>query len=660
MKDPREKNEQNFTHDMLGEQRKQELVERAKKISDQLPGDQTIHIETFDHSNGHASVLVSNNAPSEDKNYVNRALHFLTKTSPAFGASEDKPPEFIMDPMPKGTSSNATAVYALQALHGIRLFQAGVTVRFDPKGSLVEAQGSIISTPADIEVSPKLTVQQAVQKAAEYLAQPRSEDQHRTDQFGESQQVEKIDLSNFKPQIISTLSNDPSLTTLLEGPPFPDRIKANLLWFPLKEDTLRLGYEVVTYMPAYSGQYRVIVDAETGNILYSRQIMNFLKARGNVFERYGNPPNQRTIVDFPRAIQELKNVYDLKDLDNNSIIKRNYELPNPFPMEWVLDETTSGTNAYAHLEDSGPTAKGSRQNNVINFDSTNANDLLVVNMFYHCGILHDIWYMLGFTKEAGNFEVDKVGSDPVDARVYPHPVNGTANFSTPPDGTRPIMRMGLVSSTNRPTCCDPDVMYHEFMHGVTNRLVGGPMNTQALDSLQSAGMGEGFSDYNACSLLNKIVCGDWVLNNKKGIRMFPYNEQFPDTFANLGTGRYSEEDYDEHNIGEIWAATLLQMNRKIEEKFNIPRIGAYIGLRLVADACMISIPNPSFLNFRDAILNALDDHLTANQINKNDFTKIQKSVWEAFVKFGMGPNAHSNGAQLSGIVPDFNMPNLPP
>ena len=98
-------------------------------------------------------------------------------------------------------------------------------------------------------------------------------------------------------------------------------------------------------------------------------------------------------------------------------------------------------------------------------------------MFYHCNILHDLWYMLGFTKEAGNFE----GIDPVDARVYPQPVSGTANFSTPPDGTSPIMRMGLVSNTNRPTCCDPDVMYHEFMHGVTNRLVGGRLNTRALD-----------------------------------------------------------------------------------------------------------------------------------------------------------------------------------
>ena len=656
MRDPREKNVQNFSSDKLTETRKQDLIKTAETISMELPGDQSIKIEKFDHSNGHASVIVSKDAPPSDKNYVSRALNFLTKTSPAFGGSKDKPPEFVVDPIPQSTSSNATAVYAKQTLYGIRLFQSGATVRFDPKGSLVEATGSVISTPADVDVSPKLNVEQAVQKAAEYLAQPHPEDTNRTDQFGEPIKIKAIDLSNFKPVIVSTISNDPSLPTILEGAPFPDKIKANLLWFPQSEDNLLLGYEVVMNMPEYSGQYRVIVDAETGDVLYSRQLMNYFKASGPVYEKYGDPPSK--VVNFPRLVDELKTLYDMKDLDNTSILKRSYNIPDSFPADWVLDETTRGSNTYAHLEDHGPTAKGTRENDVINFDSTDSNDQLVVNMFYHCGILHDMWVMLGFTKEAGNFEVDAIGSDPVDARVYPHPVNGTANMSTPPDGISPVMRMGLVSSTNRATCLDPDVMYHEFMHGVTNRLVGGRVNTDSLDSPQAAGIGEGTSDYNACSLLNKNVCGDWVLKNKTGVRKYAYDENFPDTFANLGTGRYSMEDYDEHAVGEIIAATLLQMNKKIEEKFNIPRIGAYLGLRLIADACKISPPNPSFLNLRDAILNALEDHLTANQISKDDYKKIQTSVWEAFSKFGMGPKARCNGSQLYGIVPDFKMPDL--
>ena len=60
-----------------------------------------------------------------------------------------------------------------------------------------------------------------MQKAAEYLAQPHPEDRHRTDQFGEPTTIEEINLSNFKPQILSTISNDPSLPTIIEGAPFP-------------------------------------------------------------------------------------------------------------------------------------------------------------------------------------------------------------------------------------------------------------------------------------------------------------------------------------------------------------------------------------------------------------------------------------------------------
>ena len=63
--------------------------------------------------------------PPAIKIMLAEALNFLTKTSPAFGGSKDKPPEFVVDPIPESTSSNATAVYAKQTLYGIRLFQSG-------------------------------------------------------------------------------------------------------------------------------------------------------------------------------------------------------------------------------------------------------------------------------------------------------------------------------------------------------------------------------------------------------------------------------------------------------------------------------------------------------------------------------------------------------
>src|SRR5205823_13683695 len=180
-------------------------------------------------------------------------------------------------------------------------------------------------------------------------------------------------------------------------------------------------------------------------------------------------------------------------------------------------------------------------------------------------------------------------------------------------------------------------------HGVTTRLVGGPTNSQALEAPQSSGMGEGWSDYFACTITNRAVIGAWVKNQPGGIRGFPYDSNFPDNFGNLGTGRYTEK----HNIGEIWCATLMEMNRKI---------GTILGLQLVVDALKLSPTNPSLLDMRDAILAALDDMLAANRFTSSEYDQIRRAIWAVFARFGMGLDARSNGPSLEGIVASSKTP----
>jgi len=276
------------------------------------------------------------------------------------------------------------------------------------------------------------------------------------------------------------------------------------------------------------------------------------------------------------------------------------------------------------------------------------SDQKVLNIFYWNCFLHDFFYLLGFREEDGNFQQDNQGrggiaSDRVDARAHPGPVQGTANMLTLPDGKAPIMNMGLVASTGRHTAFDKSVIPHEYMHGVTNRLVGGPLDQSSLEAPQSGGMGEGWGDYIACTLSDDRIVGAWVVDRAGGIRGFPYDSDFPDNFGDLGTGRYREV----HNIGEIWCATLMEMNRNI---------GAELGLQLVVDALKLSPTNPSFLEMRDSIMAALDAMLTACKLNPDEHSETRNGIWTAFTKFGMGPNAQSNGSSLSGIVADFNMP----
>jgi extracellular elastinolytic metalloproteinase len=194
------------------------------------------------------------------------------------------------------------------------------------------------------------------------------------------------------------------------------------------------------------------------------------------------------------------------------------------------------------------------QNGILTFDPSDATgtDQRVLNAFYFCCSMHDFSYMLGFREADGNFQQDNFNlegkaSDRVEVVVHPGQIWGIANMATPVDGRAPVLNLGLYNKTNRLTALESSVVFHEFAHGISNRLVGGPQNTDTLEDTQSGGMGEGWSDYIACTINHSTIAGAWLVNYAKGIRMYAYGSNFPDNFGNLGTGRYDEV----HNIGEI-------------------------------------------------------------------------------------------------------------
>ena len=284
-----------------------------------------------------------------------------------------------------------------------------------------------------------------------------------------------------------------------------------------------------------------------------------------------------------------------------------------------------------------------------------ADDQKVLNIFYYNCFLHDLFYLLGFREEDGNFQVNGMGGvsgDPVDARAHSGAVWGTANMLTSPDGASPVMNMGLVEATGRHTAFDASVVFHEYMHGVTNRLVGGPLNTHALEVPQSKAMGEGWGDYIACTLTGKNVVGSWVTARPQGIRTAPYDDNYPGTFGRIGGGIYSEA----HRVGEIWCATLMAMNRNLNSRLGAPR-GVRLALQLVVDALKLSPANPNMLDMRNAILAALDQKRAASPgLSDTDYNAAKAAIWGAFAKFGMGAHAQSAGADFGNIVEDFTTP----
>ncbi|HUR22562.1 MAG TPA: M36 family metallopeptidase [Acidimicrobiales bacterium] len=773
----REVDVRNFSASRATPERIEALSRAADEVSNALPGSHQVRITKVDPTTGNAAVVESIAAPAPAAgahDYIRRALEHVQAVAPAFGLV-DQAPEYVADPTVLTTSSGARAVNLQQRYKGIPIFQAGTTVRFAPGGSLIDAVGSPIGVGVDTGAAPAISVTDAVVRAAQQVATPADDEIGAVDQFGEPLPQPTVDIEGFAPMVRASFTNQPDRPTTFAPGPFGGEIRAQLMWFPL--DDLRLAWNVDLVMPGRAGQYVTLVDANSGDILYCKQVMNTVAATGNVYRV--DPGTPRQMTDFPRPLGDhglplplngqknwrwchkcqglffagnpgskcpaggahenvgsgdyglalnspgfpgqhnwrwchkcqglyfagnpgshcpaggahenqgsgdyaLQNqqplafgqhgwrwckkcqglyfagnagskcpvggAHDATGSGDYTLSTLASGVPKGFPETWVASTKASGNSTEAHLGPGGPTITGTTLNGKLTFDPADAtgDDQKVLNIFYFCAYMHDLSYLLHFREADGNFQKDNFGrgglaNDPVNAVSHPGPVYGTANMDgRAPEGTAPEMNMGLVSSTNRHTAFDSTVVFHEFTHGISGRLCGGPMDSHSLESPQSGGMGEGWSDYIACTINNVVVLGNWVLNNTGGIRKFPYDSNFPDGFGALGTGRYTEV----HNIGEIWCATLMEINRRTAKHF---------ALQLVIDSLKLMASNPSFLDARDAMFTALNAMKTAGQINENQRAGAWQGLWSAFVKFGMGPQAASNGAQLSGIVADSSL-----
>src|SRR6185369_4118964 len=174
-------------------------------------------------------------------------------------------------------------------------------------------------------------------------------------------------------------------------------------------------------------------------------------------------------------------------------------------------------------------------------------------------------YSLGFTESARNFQTNNfsrggTGNDAVKAEAQDGSGTDNANFSTPADGSSGRMQMYLFTGTSpgRDGDLDGDVVLHEYGHGVSNRLIG---NGSGLGGIQSGAMGEGWSDYWACSNYNDGVMGEYVVASSAGIRRAPYTvpaASVHDSYADVGVG-----GFEVHNDSEVWAAALWDLNRTI-------------------------------------------------------------------------------------------------
>jgi extracellular elastinolytic metalloproteinase len=644
---------------------------------------------------------------------VERALKHVDRALGSSGFEGGERAQFVPDPNVQETSPGVKIVHMQQHHRGIPVFDMYQKVEFAPYAGVRDLKTDVIVPPTELDTAPKLDVLKAVFAAIKEVRKVVEEDikdaasTPAVDPWGslppdpgEAAETSadfapagappppKLNFEDYVPQVVLSFPI-PSRPTVIgwkkaydenegnERPkppdwgPFAAFIPANLTVF-YQAPSSRLAWELVISLADDAqilvDQYRVLVaadDADSTEILLRKKTIRSIQARGKVY--LFRPKETPEPVDKPFPL-------DLTEYP----VARDLARPVPDPQfvrpDWCSVDSTVGNNVVATKGATTVVFKGRQDGEAIDFSPTNEDDQKILNIFYFCNYMHNFFYLLGFDEASGNFQQENylnTGSpgDPVSARAHPGPVWGTANMATDPDGIRPVMNMGLVQSTNRHTAFDADVVFHEFCHGVTNRLVGGRMNTSALEQPQSSGMGEGWGDYFALTIQNfnstieteRRVTGDWVTGRAKGIRGFPYGPRrqadpggnFPDGFGDISSGRYPQ---DEHHIGEVWCAALMHLNRRIGVQVGNYQRGHQIGWQIVTDGLKLSPANPSMLDARDAILRALDDLKSSGRMSNSEHEKARRGAWEAFAEFGMGASASCPNASLNDIVGAEDLP----
>ncbi|EZG03223.1 extracellular metalloproteinase 1 [Trichophyton rubrum CBS 735.88] len=290
-------------------------------------------------------------------------------------------------------------------------------------------------------------------------------------------------------------------------------------------------------------------------------------------------------------------------------------------------------------------------------------DASVTELFYTSNICHDLYYMLGFNEKAGNFQVNNrgqggKGNDFVILNAQDGSGTNNANFATPPDGQPGRMRAYIWTRANPPrdASFEAGTIIHEYTHGLSNRLCGGPANSRCLNALESGGMGEGWGDFYATAVRLKpndtrktnYVKGGWVNNSPKGVRMYPYS-----TDMNVNPLVYTSNNKlnEVHAIGTVWCTMLYEVLWNLIDKHGkndgpvpifengVPNDGKYLAMKIVMDGMAIQPCNPNFVQARDAILDA-DMNLTKGA-NKCE-------IWKGFAKRGLGVGAKFDPKNRTG------------
>ncbi|AGL15988.1 M36 family metallopeptidase [Actinoplanes sp. N902-109] len=539
-----------------------------------------------------------------------------------------------------------------QVVDGVVVFGNGIKADVAKDGRLIQVTGSPVAAPGGLAaVRTKLSAAQARDAAVR-------------DTKGSSRTT-----------VVKAAKTADQATTFASG----DRAK--LVAFATTAG-LRLAWQTYTLDEGYLH----VLDAETGRVLYRQDlVVNDNAPSALAWENYpgADKGGKQRVKSLGKWIAKDATTltggssHVFLDLNDNDEADAGEEVAPNAPGNWrfPFKDFTAQVGAPC-----APTLQCSWDPKVAYSWQDNAKQN-AAQLFWYTNNWHDhvAAAPIGFNRAAGSYDV--ADGDPIEVNAddgantadglpdYYHTDN--ANMLPTPDGIPGRMQMYLFRDPTWPE--DPfiaansgdeaDVVYHEYTHGLSNRLVTDADGNSTLVGWQGGSMGEAWSDWYAFDYLvsqglqkdtkapGEVLVGRYVGANQNLIRTQPLDctvgapaAACPGT-ETTGPGGYTYGDYakiiggpEVHADGEIWGETLWDLRTAI---------GSKLSESLVTRAMELSPANPSFLDMRNSILMA--DKVVYGGIH-------QGKIWKVFANRGMGFFAAATDGDDVTPIEDFSTP----
>ncbi len=600
--------------------------------------------------------------------------------------------EWVINDQHTSRTSGVHHVYYRQVINGLEVYGSESSVHLLSNGEVIKANTKFVNSQklkGIASATPSLTATQAVESAANHF------------NYVITESITEI----------SSLNDIAQSKVLSDGGISLMDIPAKLIYHVNDANELRLTWDISIQEITGHDWWNVFVDAQNGAIVNQVTWMSSC----NFDHEHGEHPNG--------GLNYHKNLYDMPNYGKNtvenaptSMAANTYEVfpvpvespyytapigtrtvvtdpahPTASPFGWHDTDGSPGaeftvtegnnTDTFENGDNVGYQADGGPTLDFVGFPfdidygpGTQYEDASLTNLFYWTNVCHDIKYIYGFDEASGNFQVNNYGNggaggDSVNAECQDGAGTCNATMGTPPDGSSPNMSMFVCG--DKDGSFDNLVIVHEYTHGTSNRLTGGPGNVGCLNNSEQ--MGEGWSDW--YGVVFTIEPSDMGTDSRgvgtylfdqgpggPGIRPFPYSTDMgvnPQTYGDIGGLSIP------HGVGSVWCTMLWEVTWDLIDTHGYdPDFYNFTGdvaqdagniqaIALVTEAMKLQPCGPGFVDGRDAIL-AADAALYggANEC----------LIWDAFARRGLGfsadqgsPNSTTDGTEaFDSPVPSLN------